>query len=133
VAEKAMVGAENVVKSGEEAAVDVWGSTDNLIKSATTAEKGRTSPVGRAFQKHAGNSNRAGTFTGDISGNAMKNTEQGEKYVRDILSNPNTTFIVRKTKAYGDILDVRLPDGTGARWSADGKTFIGFLERYTNK
>ena len=31
---------------------------------------------------------------------------------------------------FGDVIGVRLPDGAGARWKADG-TFIGFLERYT--
>jgi len=24
-----------------------------------------------------------------------------------------------------------MPDGTGVRYSVDGKTFIGFLEKYT--
>lgn len=66
-----------------------------------------------------------------MTGNAAKNTQQGANYLNDILSNTNSTYTVRNTKAYGDVLDVRLPDGTGARWSADGKTFIGFLERYT--
>ena len=49
----------------------------------------------------------------------------------DPLSRLILTYTVRNTKAFGDVLDVRLPDGTGARWSADGKTFIGFLEKYT--
>jgi hypothetical protein len=101
------------------------------MDSATTPGKGGTSPVGRAFQKHAGNPSRAGTFTGEVSGNVAKNTQQGAQYLNDILGNSNSTFTVRNTKAYGDVLDVRLPDGTGARWSADGNTFIGFLEKYT--
>ena len=121
-------------RTGElaEGAENIWGSTDNLIKSAITSGKGGVSPVGRAFQKHAGNSGRAGTFVGEVSGNAARNTEQGAKYISDILSNPKSTYKVRHTDVFGDILDVRLPDGTGARWSADGKTFIGFLEKYSN-
>ena len=109
----------------------IWGTTNNLLNSASIPGKGGVSPVGRAFQKHAGNPNRAGTFTGEVSGNALQNTQNGTKYLNDILYNKNSTFTVRNTKAYGEVLDVRLPDGTGARWSADGKTFIGFLEKYT--
>jgi hypothetical protein len=122
-----------VVKYGEKAAEgsgDSWGSTDNLIDSATKTGKGGVSPVGRAFQKHAGNPSRAGTFTGEISGNVIKNTEQGAKYITDILNNPESSYNLRHTDIFGDILDVRLPDGTGARWSADGTRFIGFLEKY---
>jgi len=104
---------------------------DSLIKSATIPGRGGVTPVGRAFQKHAGNPNRAGSFMGKVSGNASQNTKYGLEYVNSILSNPNSTFINRNTKAFGDVLDVRLPNGTGARWSADGITFIGFLERYS--
>lgn len=106
-----------------------WGTSKDLVNSATTPGKGCVTPVGRAFQKHAGNSSRAGIFTGEVTGNAAKNTEQGMKYVNEILSNPNSTYTINKTSAFGDVLDVRLPDGTGARWSADGKSFIGFLEK----
>jgi len=117
--------------AGAEGAGKTWRPTDDLVNSATTPGKGGVSPVGRAYQKHAGNPNRAGTFTGEVSGNAMQNMQNGTKYLNDILNNPNSTYTVRNTKAFGDVLDVRLPDGTGARWSADGKTFIGFLEKYT--
>lgn len=50
----------------------------------------------------------------------------------EILTNPESTFTVRDHKVFGEIIDVRLPDGTGARWTADGETFIGFLERYSH-
>ena len=108
-----------------------WGTNDDLINSATTPGKGGVTPVGRAFQKHAGNPSRAGTFTGDVSGNASQNTQSGVRYLNSILNNPNSKFTVRDTTAHGKVLDVRMPDGTGARWSADGSRFITFLERYT--
>jgi hypothetical protein len=66
-----------------------------------------------------------------VSGNAAINTQQGLRYLTDILDNPNSTRVIRSTKAYGEVLDIRLPDGTGVRFSYDGNTFIGFLERYT--
>jgi len=109
----------------------IWGSIDNLIDSAKYSLKGNNTAVGRAFQKHA---IREGTaFIGEITGNPIKNTEQGMYYLNKILNDTNATFIIRNTKAHGDVLDVRLLDGMGARWSADGKTFIGFLERFTIK
>jgi len=111
---------------------NIWGTNKNLVTSATTPNKNGVTPVGRAYQKHAGNSNRAGSFEGEVSGNAAQNTQNGTDYLNAILNNPQSTFTVRSTKAFGNVLDVRMPDGTGARWSADGKTFIGFLEKYTN-
>lgn len=104
-------------------------NADDLIESASKLHGKKNTAVGRAFQKH---SVRDGTaFVGETTGNPAKNTEQGLKYLNDILGNPNATQTVRNTKAYGDVLEVRLPDGMGARWSADGSKFIGFLERYT--
>lgn len=55
---------------------NAWGTTDDLINSATAPGKGGVSPVGRAYQKHAGNPSRAGTFTGKVSGNATQNTQK---------------------------------------------------------
>lgn len=108
-----------------------WGSTNNLVSSAKSTVKGNNTAVGRAFQKHTVRDGTA--FTGEITGNAAKNTQQGMNYLNKIVNNPNATFTVRNTNSYGNVLDVRLPDGMGARWSSDGKTFIGFLERFTTK
>ncbi|WP_085832445.1 hypothetical protein [Clostridium merdae] len=130
-AEKAVGG---VVKGAGKAINDILPSgitREGLTKVAGAPGKGGVTPIGRAFQKHAGNAQRAGTFTGEVTGNVAKNTEQGINYLNQVLDNPNSTAAVRNTKAYGDVLDVRMPDGTGVRYSADGKSFIGFLEKYT--
>ena len=121
----------NGAQGGGTNKINTWGSKEDLVIAATIQGKGGVTPVGRAFQKHAGNPSRAGTFVGEISGNAVKNTEQGVKYILQILNNPQSFYTIRTTKTFGEVLDVRLPDGTGARWSADGKTFIMFLEKYT--
>jgi hypothetical protein len=102
-------------------------NTENLIDSAKVTVKGNNTAVGRAFQKHS--VREITSFTGDITGNAAKNTEQGINYINKILSDPNTTFTIRHTMAYGDVLDARLPNGMRARWTVDGKKFIGLLER----
>jgi hypothetical protein len=33
-----------------------------------------------------------------------------------------------RKKRFGDILEYKLPNGQGARFSSDGNTFIGFIE-----
>lgn len=104
-------------------------NADDLIESASKLHGKKNTAVERAFQKH---SVRDGTsFVGKITGNPAKNTKQGLKHLNDILGNPNATQTVRNKKAFGDVLEVRLTNGMGARWSADGSKFIGFLERYT--
>ena len=120
-------GLNGIIKGSSKA----WGSTEHLVKSAMESAKGNNTAIGRAFQKHAVRDGSA--FTGEITGNATRNTEQGMEHLNRILNDPNATFVVRDTKAFGKVLDVRLPDGTGARWSDDGKTFIGLLERFTPK
>jgi len=97
-----------------------------LTSSASTPGKGGVTPVGRAFQKH--NSRPDSVFTGNQTGNTAKNTQQGMAHLEKILNDPNSTFTVRNTKAHGDVLDVRMPCGKGARWTPDGSRFIGFLE-----
>jgi len=111
---------------------NAWGTSDDLLRVATTPGRGGVTPVGRAYQKHhSSNPNRAGSFEGPVSGNAAQNTQHGTRYLNEILGNQNATFTTRNTNSHGRVLDVRLPDGTGAQWSADGRQFIMFLEKYT--
>jgi hypothetical protein len=102
-----------------------------LIRSANVIIKGNNTAAGRAFQKHA--TREGSVFVGEITGNAAKNTEQAIKYIDKIIKSPESSFVIRNTKSYGDVLDIRLPDGMGARWTFDGNAFIGFLEKYTVK
>ena len=115
----------------ESIANNIHKNFEHLIKSANAIIKGNNTAAGRAFQKHATRDGSA--FIGEITGNATKNTEQAINYINKIIKSPESTFIIRNTKSYGDVLDIRLPDGMGARWTSDGITFIGFLEKYTPK
>jgi len=104
---------------------------DKLYEVATKANSAGLSPAGRAFQKH---SQRPGTsFIGEVTGNAAKNSAQGANYLKEILYNPNSAATVRVHKVFGQVLDVRLPNGVGARWSSDFNSFIGFLEGFKIK
>jgi len=100
-----------------------------IVERATTAGHGGVSPVGRALQKHAARSESA--FAG-ASGNAAENTERGAAYLQEILESPEQATSVSTHKVFGDVIKVRLPDGSGAWFKANGE-FIGFLERYTLK
>ena len=102
---------------------------EKLVDAALAPVKGNTTAIGRAFQKH---STREGTaFFGDITGDILKNTEQGMNYLKEILECPLAQVILKNHDVYGGILDIRLPDGMGARWLNNGEKFIGFLERRT--
>ncbi len=104
---------------------------EHLIKAANTLIKGNNTAAGRAFQKHTIRERSA--FVGEITGNAIKNMQQAIAYINKIIKSSESKFTIKNTKSYGNVLDIRLPDGMGARWTSDGKTFIGFLERYTTK
>ncbi|MCL2373100.1 MAG: RHS repeat-associated core domain-containing protein, partial [Defluviitaleaceae bacterium] len=106
-----------------------WGSTNNLINSASAQGQGGVTPIGRAFQKHSGR--QVTSFQGQVSGNAASNTQQGMAHLNHILNNPSSTFVVSNHSVYGQVLKVRLLCGKGAMWSADGTRFIQLLEQYT--
>jgi RHS repeat-associated protein len=96
-----------------------------LVESATVSIGRAATAVGRAFQKHAA---RGGKIVGEVTGNAAKNTEQGVTLLKSILESPNAVTTIKETKAFGQVLEVKIPGGVGARFTADGRRFIGFLE-----
>lgn len=54
--------------------------------------------------------------------------QRGVQVLESILSHPQATTTVRHHGRLGNILEVQVPGGQGARFSADGKEFIGFIE-----
>ncbi|MBQ0738836.1 hypothetical protein J9332_31420, partial [Aquimarina celericrescens] len=98
---------------------------DDLIKAATKADKGALTKVGRALQKHG---SRPNSVFPKATGNPASMNVQGEAVLRNILTNPSATTTVRNHARFGDILEVKVPGGGGARFSADGNNFIGFIE-----
>ena len=96
-----------------------------LLKAAFKPSKGGLTAVGRALKKH---SDRAGSAFPKATGNQAAVNAQGEKVLKDILGHPSVQVAVKKTRSVGEVLDYQVPGGIGARFSSDGKTFIGFLE-----
>lgn len=98
----------------------------NLIKVAKLLDKGGLTKIGRALQKHG---SRPGSRFPQAVGNPASINAQGEKILSNILSNPGSKVTVRHTGRFGDVLEVVSPNGQGARFSKDGKEFLGLINR----
>jgi RHS repeat-associated protein len=98
-------------------------TADKLLQAANSMERGGLTAAGRALQKHGG---RAGSAFPAATGNAASINQQGLNTVREVLTNPNR-IVTRHHARFGNVTEIRAPDGRGLRFSSDGK-FIGFLE-----
>ncbi|WP_455666292.1 DUF6443 domain-containing protein [Phocaeicola sp.] len=96
-----------------------------LLKVAAKPSKSGLTAVGRALKKHG---DRVGSIFPQARGNQAAINAQGEKVLKDILTDPNVQIMTTKSRSVGEVLDYKIPGGMGARFSADGKNFIGFLE-----
>jgi hypothetical protein len=63
-------------------------------------------------------------------GNARANTAAARQVLREVLQSGQVT--TASHKVWGDVVYVRLADGSGAVWKAEGQ-FITFVERYNPK
>jgi RHS repeat-associated protein len=98
---------------------------DMLAQSAKAPYKGTgISNAARATDKHGPRLNSA--FPKVAGSTASKNAEAA-RIVDEILTNPGSSATVRQTKNFGEVIEVRAPDGRGIRYDANGN-FIGWLE-----
>jgi RHS repeat-associated protein len=100
-----------------------------FLETALAEGRGGVSAAGRALQSHA---SRAGSWLAELAqgGNAAANTAAARKALLEILQSGQVT--TASHKVWGDVVYVRLSDGRGAVWTAEGE-FITFLERYSPK
>ena len=98
-----------------------------LLEAAVAVGRGGVSDAGRALQSHAA---RAGSWLTGLAhgGSGAANTAAARKVLAEILQSGDASFSTHKI--WGNIMSVRLKDGRGAVWTADGQ-FITFLERYS--
>ncbi|MBL8635407.1 MAG: hypothetical protein JNM40_19425 [Myxococcales bacterium] len=97
---------------------------DNLSQAAGAADKGDLTAAGRALQKHGG---RSGSAFPEVRSNPAEINKAGQAVVDEILTAPGSTTTRRHHARFGDVIEVRAPDGRGVRYDASGR-FIGFLE-----
>lgn len=84
----------------------------------------------RALAKHANRSSEG--WWGCFSGNDSDKNRHASEVINRLLDGccwMNVHFI----QPHQGVFEVRVAEGYGARWSADGKEFIGFLEPYTEE
>jgi hypothetical protein len=97
------------------------------IEQATQLFKnGPLTNVGRALTKHPNIIDESGNILQKLGGAANVN-KAGEKALQNIMQ--NGTMGTKMTKAFGQVIEYKLPSGLGARFSAETGEFIGFLGR----
>lgn len=99
-----------------------------LLKAANNASQAGLTAAGRALKKHG---DRAESIFPKVTGNQAIINVQGERTLREILTNPNierTATSNRAGRYGGNIINYEIPDGKGARFNADKSEFTSFLE-----
>lgn len=98
---------------------------DDLSRGASLPDRNGLTYAGRSLQKHG---NRPGSAFTTVKGNPTTLNEAGQTIVDDILTTPGTTVKQYYRPGYGNVIDVRAPDGRGLRFDANSGKLIGFLE-----
>ena len=99
-------------------------TVDEMSRAAAAADRGGLTSSGRALQKHGG---RQGSAFPAAQSSPADISRAGQAVVDDILTSPGSTVTKRHHARFGDVIEVRAPDGRGVRYDAAGR-FIGFLE-----
>lgn len=100
---------------------------ENLLESCFQPFNNEISIAARAWEKHVGR--KKNSIFGEIKGNGNQKKETVEKLVHHIMNN-KTWWNVFYHYKHDLVYEIRVANGQGMRWSADGKRFIGFLEDF---
>jgi RHS repeat-associated protein len=98
---------------------------DKIIRAGNAIDRNGLTAAGRSLQKHG---SRAGSVFPRATGSVESINMQGETILREILNNSAKTSTLRYHARFGDVLELKIPGGYGARFSADGNIFLGFIE-----
>ncbi|WP_289661952.1 hypothetical protein [Flavobacterium panacagri] len=98
-----------------------------LLESCFEPFNKEISIASRAWEKHVGR--KKDSIFGEIKGNAIEKKEKVEKLIHYII-NHKTWWNIFYHYKHGLVYEIRVQNGQGLRWSADGKQFIGFLEDF---
>jgi hypothetical protein len=103
---------------------------ETLLESCFQPFNSEVSIVARAWEKHVGR--KKDSIFGEIKGNAHQKNEAVRKLVHHIMNNATWWNIFYHYK-HDLVYEIRIENGQGMRWSADGKRFIGFLEDFLDE
>lgn len=98
----------------------------NLLEALEEYNNGPLSNVGRALTKHPNIIGETGNILQKLGGAARVNEAAAEALQYITMNGKATT---KMTEAFGMVTDYKLPNGLGARFSAETGQFIGFLGR----
>lgn len=98
-----------------------------LLESCFEPFNKEISIASRAWEKHVGR--KKDSIFGEIKGNVIQKKEKVEKLIHYII-NHKTWWNIFYHYKHGLVYEIRVQNGQGLRWSADGKQFIGFLEDF---
>jgi hypothetical protein len=101
-----------------------------LLESCFQPFNSEISIVARAWEKHVGR--KKNSIFGEIKGNTSQKQQAVEKLVNYIMSH-KTWWNVFYHYKHDLVYEIRVANGQGMRWSADGKRFIGFLEDFLDE
>ena len=82
------------------------------------------SNAARAWDKHA---EREGSAIEKATGGVDAKNARASEFVDSVLNDPARTVEAYTHPNYGDIIDIRKPDGSGLRYNQDG-SFMGFID-----
>ncbi len=103
------------------------GASESMFASATSLfRNGPLTNAGRALTKHPNVIGESGNLLQKL-GSARGVNEAAAKALADIMENGAVT--TKATKAFGQVIEYKLPSGIGARFEASTSEFIGFLGR----
>lgn len=101
------------------------GDLKQLADAGKAFDRAGFTRAGRGLMKHGDRPN--GVFS-KTKGTPAQINAQGQEVLEKILNHPQKVISFKTSERYGEYMDIKTPDLGGARFSADGKQFIGFLE-----
>lgn len=100
-------------------------STNQLAKTGKAIDRAGFTKAGRGLTKHG---YREGSAFPKPTGNPVQVNEQGQKALEFLLNHPDKIIYEYSHPSFGKVIEVAVPGRGGARFTADGKEMIGFLE-----
>lgn len=98
---------------------------ETLSKAGEEPFRNGLTRAGHSFQEHG---DRSSGIWEKPRGNPEQLNATGQRTLDSVINAPDAQWTVRHHRNYGYIVESRLPDGHGARWSADGKHLYGLLD-----
>jgi RHS repeat-associated protein len=95
---------------------------DKANKTDWTTKGAQYTRAGRALQKHANRADSPWAKYRPARGNPESYNSAAYQVVKEILTDPNATWKSTYQEGYGEVLEIRVADGRGLRFSVRGSS-----------